>query len=292
MKLKDSKSYKIFTIFNTTFLTILSLVWVIPCLYVVVVSIRPELDLIKSGPTLFPREFTIDAYAQVFNDGKTMRALGVSSFITFVGTSLSLILTFMLAYPLSKSNLPGNRVITFLIYFTMLFNGGLIPSFLVVQALGLINTVWALILPGVISAWNMILVRNFITDLPIEIEEAAKADGCSDFRYFLGFILPLSKPVIATIGLFYAIGYWNEWFSALIFIEDRNLWPLQLLLRQIIMIGTSREISQAQAAAGYIPPNETLKMAVVVVATLPILFVYPFAQKHFTKGITLGSVKG
>lgn len=287
-----SIGYKSFITFNYLLLTILSLITVIPILYVFSMSIRPEIDIIKFGQTLIPKNISFAAYTEIFAGNKITDAFKTTIFITVVGTVIALFMNAITAYPLSKSHLPYNRVFSFMIYFTVLFSGGLVPYFLVIKAIGLNNSIWAIILGGAIWPFNVILFRNFFSVIPPELEESAKIDGASDYTVFFRIILPLSLPVMATMTLFISVGFWNEWFSALIFLNDTKKWPLQLLLREILSTGLTSQIQQASASSQAIRPSETLKMAVVVVATIPIMCVYPFLQKYFMKGLTMGAVKG
>lgn len=195
-----------------------------------------------------------------------------------------------MAYALSRTYLVGRSVINFMVVFTMLFSGGMIPSFLVVKSLGLINSYWSMILPGLVSAMNMIIMRNFFQAIPASLEESAKMDGASDMRVFVQIMLPLALPSIATIALFYGVAYWNSFQTAIMYILDTNKWPLQVLLRQIIILSSGMEGSAS--SVDIIPPSTTIKMAVIVVGIIPMLCVYPFIQKYFVKGALIGSVKG
>jgi len=215
----------------------------------------------------------------------------VSIGTTLVGTLLSMLLTSLMAYGLSRRDLDGRRVIMFLVVFTMLFNGGMIPTFLVVKELGLIDTYAALILPSAIAAFNLIILKNFFQNIPDGLEESAKIDGCSDFGILFRIVLPLSMPAIATISLFYAVTYWNTYMSAILYLNKSEMWPIQVLLRQIVVLASGMDYSSSLDSE-VPPPEQSVKMAVIVVATLPILLVYPFLQKHFAKGAMLGSIKG
>lgn len=222
-----------------------------------------------------------------------MKSIGVSVYITVIGTLVNLFFTVTMAYSLAKRGLYGRNLVLNLVIFSMLFGGGMIPTYLVVKELHLLDSLWALMLPGAISAFNLIIVKNFFQEIPKEIEEAGRIDGCSELGLLGRIVLPLSMPVLATFTLFYAVGHWNDFFAALLYINDPEKWPLQVMLRQIVLL--------SQAAAGDLnsmdpnfvkPPDQSIKMAVIVVGTIPILCVYPFLQKHFAKGVLLGSVKG
>ena len=209
-----------------------------------------------------------------------------------MGTFIALFFNITLAYPLAKQRIMGRNVILSLITFTLVFGGGMIPTFLVVKGLGLIDSLWSLMLPGAISTWNLIIIKNFFQGIPAELEEAAKIDGAGDMRVLWQIVLPLSKPMLATFALFYAVGFWNSYTSALLYINDLDKWTLQIMLRQIIMLANGSidgsEFDETVAR----PPSESVQMAVIVFGTLPILCVYPFLQKHFTKGVMVGAIKG
>ena len=219
--------------------------------------------------------------------GKTVvRSLGISIGVTAVGTVINLFFTTTMAYGLSRSNLIGKKVLLNMVLFTMVFGGGMIPTFLVVKGLGMYDTYASLILPGAISAYNMLIVRNFFMELPAGLEEAASIDGCTDIGIFAKIALPLSLPCLATFGLFYAVGHWNNYFGALLYLGDSDKYPFQLVLRNLVMQ------TAEDSADGEDLPSETLKMAVIVVGTVPILIVYPFLQKHFAAGVMVGAIKG
>lgn len=271
-------------------LTILAILMVIPFIYVIAASFATEAEILSRPIFLIPETPTLDAYKRIFdmNDmGATvLRSLGVSIGLTVVGTIVNLFFTCTMAYGLSRSNLIGKKVVLNMVLFTMVFGGGMIPTFLVVKGLGMYDSYWALILPGAISAYNMLIVRNFFMELPAGLEEAASIDGCSDIGIFVKIALPLSLPCLATFGLFYAVGHWNDYFSALLYLGDQKKYPFQLVLRNLVMITTE------DTADGDELPQETLKMAVIVIGTVPILIVYPFLQKHFAAGVMVGAIKG
>ena len=217
-----------------------------------------------------------------------LRSLLVTVGVTAVGTLVQVMLTFLMAYPLSRRGLPGRNVLLNLVIFTMVFGGGMIPTFLVVRQLGLLDTYWALILPLAINPFYLIIVKNFFQELPEELQEAARIDGCTELGVFARIMMPLSKPILATFSLFYAVGIWNDYMSPLLYISDTNKWTLQMFVRQV----TISADALGNLDPNYIPPEQSLKFAIIAVATLPILMVYPFLQKHFTKGMLIGSVKG
>ncbi|MHA7986081.1 carbohydrate ABC transporter permease [Rathayibacter sp. CAU 1779] len=259
-----------------------------PFLYVILMSFASNHDA-ESG-AFFPTSFSFDAYRSILAGGVVTRALGVSAVITIVGTTLSMIFTTTLAYGLTRTKeVPFAKPILVLVLCTMLFGAGIIPNYLLVRSLGMINTYWALIIPGLISAFNMVVVRNFFMELPPELIESAKLDGANEFQIFLRIVLPLSKSVLAVVALFYAVGYWNSFFNALIYLNDTTMWPVQLVLNQYVVKGTTLTDLPANIPP---PPGETIQKAVIVLSTIPILIVYPFAQKYFTKGVLTGAIKG
>ncbi|WP_088105216.1 carbohydrate ABC transporter permease [Halalkalibacter urbisdiaboli] len=288
-KLHNTPAGRVFDVFNHGLLLLIGLAAFIPFVYVIAGSFATEAELARRTFFLWPETFSLEAYKYVFSTGTFIRSIGVSVFITIVGTIVSLALTMTMAYPLSRSNLLGKNMLLNIIILTMVFSPGMIPLYIVVRALGLLDTYWALILPLAINPFYLIIVKAFFQNLPNELEEAAKIDGCSEIGIFWKIVLPLSKPVIATFTLFYAVFYWNDFFQALLYISDSSKYPVQLLLQQIVMLADMR-IGEVDALVE--PPEETLKLAVIVVATIPILVFYPFLQKHFAKGVLLGSVKG
>ncbi|MDF2657690.1 MAG: transporter permease [Paenibacillus sp.] len=275
-------------------LTVFGLVTLFPFYYVIVMSMTPLKEIISSGGfVLLPKQWTLEAYRIIFSSPTIPQALKITVIVTVLGTTLSLLLTILAAYPLSKTYIPGRNGILLAIVFTMLFSGGLIPLYLVVNGLGLMNTIWALILPGLISTFNMLVMKTFFEHLPVELEEAARVDGCGDWRTLLQIVLPLSVPMLVTIGLFYGVANWNAYFGGIMYITDRGLYPLQVVLKNMIQtpnIGSELVVQNAQSL-NQLPP-ETVKMATVVVATLPIIIVYPFLQKYFIKGMLIGAIKG
>ncbi|REK52211.1 MAG: ABC transporter permease [Thermobacillus sp.] len=283
----------IFDICNYLFLSLFALAAVLPFIYVFAGSFASDAELTKRAFFLIPEKFTAAAYRYIFSTDTIVRSIGVSVYVTTIGTLINLFFTVTMAYALSKRELACRNFVLNLVVFSMLFGGGMIPTYLVVRELQLLDTYWALMLPGAISAFNLIIVKNFFQELPAELEDAAKIDGCSDLGLLRRIVLPLSMPVLATFTLFYAVGHWNNYYSALLYINEPSKWPLQVILRQIVIL--------SQMAAGDLnamdpnfeqPPDQSIKMAVIVVGTVPILLVYPFLQKHFAKGVLLGSVKG
>jgi putative aldouronate transport system permease protein len=290
MHMKPTLGSRLFDSANVLFLIICSMITLLPFIYILATSLAPLPQVLRGGMILWPEQFTWDAYQTIFGNTHFIRSLYTTFFITIVGTFTNLLFTTFMAYPLAKRRLKGRKLIMFLIVFTILFSGGLIPSYMVVKSLGLINTVWSLILPGAISAFNLIIMKNFFQAIPEELEEAARMDGCKNLGVLFRIVLPLSLPALATFTLFYAVAHWNQFFAAVLYITKSNLWPIQVLLRQMIIEGSTQDFELAMGEMKIIPV--TIKMAAIIVATLPILFVYPFLQKHFAKGVLLGSVKG
>ena len=283
-------SNRIVDLINYTLLLIFGLAAVLPFFYVIAVSFTDPAEVAKGGLILFPKKFSLAAYEYIFSTNVLLRSLGVSVYITVVGTLINLVFTSLMAYPLAKPHLRGRQVILLGVLFTMLFSGGLIPTYFVVKAVGLTNTLWSLMIPGAISGFNLIVLKNFFQSIPEGLEDSAKIDGCNDFGVLMRIVIPLSMPAMATFALFYAVGHWNTFFSAIIYINDNKLWPVQVLLREVVIMAQSR-IGDTEMDEALIQPL-TIRMAVIVFATLPILVVYPFLQKHFAKGVLLGSIKG
>jgi putative aldouronate transport system permease protein len=267
-------------------------VMLFPLLYVFAVSFSSAEDVIGGGLIVFPRNPTLEAYRAIFRGGVVVRALQVSVVLTVVGTALQMLFTATMAYGLSRPSVPGSKVVLYLVLGALLFQPGLIPSFILIKELNLIDTYAALILPGLIGAFNLIVVRNFFMSIPQELLDAARVDGANDLQVFLRIVLPLSKAVLAVIALFYGVGIWNSFFNAVLYLNDSTKWPIQVVLRQYVLQGSQLASAAQMDPNQPPPPAETIKMAIVVVATVPILLVYPFLQKYFTKGVLTGSIKG
>ncbi|SEM15406.1 carbohydrate ABC transporter membrane protein 2, CUT1 family [Paenibacillus sp. cl141a] len=285
-------SSRIFDIVNYTLLSIIGLVTILPFLHVIAGSFTTVTELAQKQFVLVPTVWSLDAYKYVFSTNTVFRSLGVSVGVTFLGTLFSMLLTCLMAYGLSRRDLDGRNFIMFMVLFTMLFSGGMIPTFLVVKEMGLIDTYAALIVPTAINAFNLIIMRNFFQNLPEGLEESAKIDGAGDWGILFRIVIPLSMPAIATISLFYAVTYWNTYMSAILYLNDAAKWPVQVILRQIVILASGLAADTSGMDEFVRPPEQTVKMAVIVIATLPILCVYPFLQKHFAKGALLGSIKG
>lgn len=287
---KETLGNRLFTIVNTTLLSLISLICLLPFINVFASSFATTQEVVEKRFILFPTTFSLDAYRYILSTSTIFKGLTVSIGVTIVGTVVSMVLTALMAYGLSRKYLYGRNVINFVVVFSMLFSGGMIPTFLVVKYFGLIDSYWSLIFPVAINAFNLIIMRNFFQALPDSLEESAKIDGSNDFGVFLKIMLPLALPSIATISLFYGVAYWNTYTTALLYITDSVKWPIQVLLRQIVIVSSGMQ--GENTSVDVIPPPQTIKMAVIVVATIPMLIAYPFVQKHFTKGALLGAVKG
>ena len=279
---------KIFNSFVYVILGLCGLAAILPILYVVSVSITPFGEVLRNGGfILFPREITFTAYRTLLMESNIPKAFQVTILITVIGTAVNLVLTGLMAYPLSRRNLPGRNFFLLMIVFTLLFSGGIIPTYLVVKSLGLLDSIWAMILPNAIWSFNVLIMKSFFEGLPEELFESARMDGAKEFRILLQIVTPLSIPVLLTVGLFYLVGHWNEFFQAIFYVTDRTLYPLQVVVREILM-----QSQQPLENAENMMPTQTMQMAAVMIASLPVIIIYPFLQKHFTKGMLLGSIKG
>ncbi|GGG14811.1 carbohydrate ABC transporter permease [Paenibacillus abyssi] len=276
---------RIFDYANYLFLFLVSLAAILPFMYVVISSFSTEAALI-------PTQFTTAAYNYIFTTSTFVRSLGVSVYITLFGTMINLVFTSLMAYSLAHKHLAGRRVILLMVVFTMLFNGGMIPTYFIVKATGLMNTMWALMIPNAISAFYLIILKNFFQSIPDELKESARMDGAHELGILLRIVIPLSLPAMAAFGLFYAVGLWNQYFSAVLYINSPEKWPVQVLLRQVVILSQGSIGDSGEIASDTVLYGEGIKMAVIVISTVPILLVYPFLQKHFAKGVLLGSVKG
>ncbi len=300
MNLAENKTLKVYkrfhvsvgTVFNYFIVTVFVIVCVYPFLNVIAYSLSGNRPILSGEISIFPKELQLKSYQEILGKNSIWTSMGITVFVTAAGTALGLILTIGAAYALSKKRLKGRGIITGFILFTMYFSGGIIPTFLVVKDLHLVDSVWSLILPSAMNVFNFIVMRTFFTQLPESLEEAAVLDGCNDLSCLFKIVLPLSLPIIATIGLFYAVSYWNEYFSALMYIQSPEKFTLQLRLRQLLFTEELNQLNNITEAMGSQVMAESLKMASIVVATLPIVAVYPWLQKYFVKGVMLGSVKG
>ncbi|WNR46062.1 carbohydrate ABC transporter permease [Paenibacillus roseipurpureus] len=285
--MKRHVSELIFEYANYIFLFIIGAACIFPLYYVFVVSISDPIEYLHSKLLLFPTKITFINYKYIFSTPLFTRATGVSAFLSTVGTAMSIIVTSALAYALSRKRMLARKYLLLAIVFTTLFNPGLIPNYLLVRNLGLINHIWALIIPVLSSGWNVLLLKSFFDSIPESLEEAAIIDGCNDIQVWFRIVLPLSLPALATFSLFFAVAYWNTFFNAIMYINDFKKWPLQIVMQTLLIDSSTQSAYNEQIAN-----PQALKMAAVVIATTPIMCVYPFLQKHFAKGVMLGAVKG
>jgi len=286
VKIKASLGSRIFDAINILLMILLVIMMMYPMVYVFSASISDN-ALVASGEVLlFPKQVTLVAYEQLVTNPDLWISYWNTIRYTVLQVALTLIVTAAMAYPLSKKWLPGRRMILLMAAFTLLFSGGMIPTFLVVQKLGLLDTIWAIVLPSLVSTWYLFIMRTFFEALPEELEDAATMDGCNSLQVLLRIVLPLSMPVMVTIGLFTAVNQWNAFFDALIYLNDRSMYPLQIMLRNILIAGTTVQ------GEGDMNHLDTLKYAMIIIATLPILCVYPFIQKYFVQGSMIGGIKG
>lgn len=265
-----------------------------PLLFVVSASFSDPARVLSGEVWLLPKGPTLEAYNNILHNDQIWTGYRNSILYTVVGTLINITMTLLAAYPLSRPDLPGRKGLMLIITLTMFFSGGLIPSYLLVKSLGMVDTMWALIIPGAISTYNLIVMRTYFqSSIPWELQEAAHIDGCSNWRLLINIILPLSKPILAVMVLFYAVGHWNAFFNALIYIRSEHLYPLQLILREILMISQSAGVDGGNVGMEEkILLSESIKYAVIIVSSLPVLVMYPFVQRHFVKGVMIGSIKG
>ncbi|MBO0993202.1 carbohydrate ABC transporter permease [Bacillus sp. SD088] len=289
--MKLSQGEKIFSYTNYFILGIFGILALAPFIYVMAQSFSSQRAIVSGEVIFWPVEFNVNAYSEVLNDDAFIKAFVVSVGRTVIGTFINVFLTCLLAYPLSKPYIKGRGIILFLVVFTMLFSGGMIPTYLTVKSLHLLNSFWAFIIPSAISAFNVIIMKNFFQSVPYELEESARIDGCSNLGILFRIAVPLSMPALATIALFHAVFHWNSFFDAMLYINDRGLFPLQIYLRELIQFNQT-DINLMDNMEKQLIATESLKAAALIVSTIPILMVYPFLQRHFVKGIMLGSVKG
>lgn len=291
--IKKSKGEMIFAVFNYAVLTLLALTTLYPFLYTLSISLSTTREASRIGFHLYPREVSLMAYRMVFKNKDIFMAYGNTIFRTVVGTMLALLVTSFYAYALSRKETPNKKIYTGILLFTMLFNGGQIPTYIILKELNLINSIWVYILPNLIGAYNVIIARSFFMSLPSSLHESAKIDGAGEFRIFFRIIVPLSKPIIMTLALWIAVFHWNAWYDSMMYITDQSKIVVQAYLQRII-----QESNPELIAAGVVNPDqmqftsETIKSATIIVSILPILALYPFVQKYFITGVMLGAVKG
>ncbi|RHP32719.1 carbohydrate ABC transporter permease [Lachnotalea sp. AF33-28] len=295
--MKSKPSRKVFVFFNTLLMLLLCLLCLLPILHILAISLSEKGAVAAGYVKLFPVDFTLASYRYVMEKTEFWRSIGVTLKRLVLGSTLSIFLTILTAYPLSKPSTQFRRrtLYVWFLVITMLFNGGLIPNFMLVRELNLMDSIWALILPGIIPVFNVVLLLNFFRDLPKELEEAARMDGASHFRILWRIYVPLAAPAIATISLFTIVGYWNEWFSGMIYMNRPENYPLQTYLQSVVVQTSLTEVSTGSLAEmrdRMLISDRTFKSAQIFLGALPILCVYPWLQKYFTKGMTLGGVKG
>lgn len=294
--IKPSLGDKIFDAVNTALLILVLVIVLYPLYFVLIASLSDSSAVLNGEVWLWPKDITFTGYEKIFKNKDLLVGYANTILYTVLGTSINLAMTVMAAYPLSRRDLYGRNSLMAMFVFTMFFSGGLIPTYLLVKNLGMINTVWAMVLPSAVSVYNIIIMRTFFqTTIPVEIQESASIDGCSNLQILFRIVLPLSAPIIAVMVLFYAVGHWNSYFNALIYLTDRGKFPLQLYLREILIQGQANQLLEGTdelAHVSKVMESETIKYAVVLFANLPVLLLYPFLQKYFVKGMVIGAIKG
>lgn len=298
---KDTKADRVFMIFTYIFVFLSVAIVLYPLIYIISASFSDPLTVNSGSMWLYPKGFTLEGYKTILENNSIWRGYLNTIYYTALGTFINLLCTLPAAYALSRPDFYGHKTFTTFLLITMFVSGGLIPSYLLVKNLNMLNTVWALVLPGAVSVYNLVVTRTFFqTTIPREMEEAAIIDGCNDFKLFMKIILPLSTPIIAVMALFYGVGHWNSFFSALIYLSDKTMYPLQMVLREILVlqdmssnsIGSNMTSDMAELMFSKQQLAAVIKYGVMIVSTLPIIVAYPFLQKYFVKGMMVGSVKG
>lgn len=292
-KIKRSKSDLIFDIVNLTLCIIIFVLVAYPLIYVVSASVSDPYAVLQGEMVLLPKGLNLKSYAKIFDYKDVWIGYKNSLILVLLGTGVNFILTFFGAYALSRKDLYGRTFLTALFAFTMFFSGGMIPRYLVVKACGLLDTVWSMILPGAISMYNMVVMRTFFQNsIPDSLIEAAEIDGASNWQTMFRVVLPLSKSIIAVICLFYGVAHWNQYFQALLYLSSKEKYPLQMFLREILLLSQVQDLVDTQGFAEQVMQGESIKYSLIIVASIPVLIVYPFIQKHFVKGVMLGAIKG
>lgn len=287
--MKPTKGYRAFQVINTIIMIFVIFITLYPFVYLVAQSFSSDAAASAGKVTFYPIGFNVNTYKYILRDNQFFRYYGNTIFYTVVGTFISVACTALIAYPLSKPRLRLNKVITPLVVFTMYFAGGMIPNYIVItQWLGLQDSMWSIILPNAISTFNLLVMKSFFAGLPEELEEAAAIDGMNTYQIFLKIIIPLSKPIIATMCLFYMVTMWNEWFTPMLYLDSKDKWPVALYVRQLVEGANNTEIGSSYASS----VQATVKSATMVLTSIPIICVYPFVQKYFVQGMTIGAVKG
>jgi putative aldouronate transport system permease protein len=292
-KVRKSTGDRIVDVIIYVALGLIALSTVLPFLYVVAGSFATEKELTEKAFFIIPTQVSLNAYQYAIRTANILRGLKNSIILTILGTVMCMLFSLSFAYPLSKMHFRGRNWIMNLVIVTMLFSGGMIPSYMVINAYGLYDTYWALVLPALINPFNMVIIKKFFTGLPVELDEASYMDGANDLQIFTRVALPLSKPVIASISLFYGVGFWNDYFNSMIYLQTAEKFPIQIQLRSIILLSsTFSDAMMDFYDMNGAPPDKAVKMACTVIATVPVLCIYPFVQKYFTKGVMVGAVKG
>ena len=287
--MKPTKGYRAFQVINTIIMIFVIFITLYPFVYLVAQSFSSDAAASAGKVTFYPIGFNVNTYKYILRDNQFFRYYGNTIFYTVVGTFISVACTALIAYPLSKPRLRLNKVITPLVVFTMYFAGGMITNYIVItQWLGLQDSMWSIILPNAISTFNLLVMKSFFAGLPEELEEAAAIDGMNTYQIFLKIIIPLSKPIIATMCLFYMVTMWNEWFTPMLYLDSKDKWPVALYVRQLVEGANNTEIGSSDASS----VQATVKSATMVLTSIPIICVYPFVQKYFVQGMTIGAVKG
>ena len=291
--IRRSTGSKVFDVFNVILMFLFLLITLYPFWYVVIVSLSDGKAVLSGLVALLPVNITLDTYKVVLRDSNIVTGFLNTVLYAVSGTAVNLVMTTLCAYPLSRPVLPGKKGIMRLIVFTMFFSGGMIPSYLVINRLGMIDTIWAMIIPGAISTYNMIVMRTFFMGIPESLHESAALDGANDMQILVRIVLPLSKSIVATMLLFYAVGHWNAYVNALLYLNKKSMFPLQSILRNMVVDGQFTEAqTQVGSVSSFTVIETTMKYATIVVSTLPIILIYPFVQKYFVKGVMIGSLKG
>ncbi|MDR6879566.1 carbohydrate ABC transporter permease [Bacillus sp. 3255] len=293
--MKQSLMDRIFILLVYSILLVVILIVLYPLYFVLIASFSNPQLVLNGDVWLWPKDLSWRGYEKLFDNKEIMQGYGNTILYTLSGTALNVALTVAAAFPLSRRNFLGRHWISGFMVFTMFFSGGLIPTYLLIKQLGLLNTYWAMVLPGAVSVWNIMLVRTFFQNgLPFELQEAAAIDGCSNLTILWRIVLPLSAPILAVMVLFYSVGHWNAYFNALIYLSDRDKYPLQLILREILVQGETKDMVDVSegSLSGSVLDVESIKYAIVIIANLPVLILYPFLQKYFNKGVMVGALKG
>lgn len=286
---------RLFGTVNTVFLTLIAFIVIYPLIFVLIASLSEPAEVLNGEVWLYPKGVHFHAYERILEQDEVMNGYWNTIVYTVTGTAVNIVMTVLAAYPLSRGRFAGKGVITAFMVFTMFFSGGLIPTYLLVKQLGMVDTIWAMIIPGAVSVYNIIIMRTFFqTGIPKEVQEAAHMDGCNDFQLLRIIVLPLSMPIIAVMILLYSVGHWNSYFSALIYLSDRGMYPLQLFLRELLVQNQTFETIAYfnEDLTKRMMEAEAIKYAAVIVANLPVLLLYPFLQKYFAKGMLVGAIKG